>query len=183
MKFQKLEIPKTKKFEELRSKYSKASKEDLLVTIYELQKEVLSHRKATQSLKDEMEIHQSKIEETKNKIDRSNEKRSNGRKRLFAKNEEFLRRSISVFHDFLDRPFLPTDYIKFQRYVTKVFPTPDYIPTPRLTRAEKRRSADEQKEILELKKRTGWSQSNLREFFWKETNVKPSTNKNSSINS
>jgi len=183
MKSQKLEIPKTKRFEELRGKYSKASKDDLLVTIYELQKQVVSHRKATETLKDELETHQLQIGENKNKNERNNEKRSKGRKRLFFKNEEFLRQSISVFHDFLDRPFLPNDYIKFQRYVTKVFPTPDYIPTPRLTREEKRLSADEQKEVLDLKKRTGWSQSNLREFFWKETNVKPSTKKNSSINS
>lgn len=183
MKPKKSEIPKTKKFEVLRGMYSKASKEDLLVAIYELQKQVASHRKTTKNLKDELQIHQSMIQENINKNESINEKRSKARKRLFAQNEEFLRQSISVFHDFLGRPFLPTDYIKFQRYVTKVFPTPDYIPAPRLTRAEKRLSADEQNEILELKKRTGWSQSNLREFFWKETNVKPSTNKNSSVKS
>ena len=177
MSSEKIKIPKTKKFENLCKSLSMATREDLLLKIHELEKQNVSNCKTIQKLKDDLAMNQSTLEEIALNSQLGKIKRATGRSLLFAKNKDLLERSISVFEDFLGEPFIPTDFIKFQRFVISAFPVPEYIPTPRLTRAEKRLRTEEQQEILELKKRLGWSQSNLRKFFQERTGVKPATKK------
>lgn len=105
-------------------------------------------------------------------------KRSSKRAALEAQNIYLLERAISVHEDFLDRPFEPNDYIKFERYLLKVYPKPAYVQAPRLTAEEKRLSPEMQEETREFKRRTGWSPARLRKFFYERTGVKPSTKKN-----
>jgi len=177
MSIQKNDLPKTKSFDTLRKKLTSATKNDLIVAIYHLETENAANRKTIETLRNDLVAYQEKIDVTETKIQSANEKRASGRNRLFEENKMLLVMTISVFDDFLDRPYRSNDYIKFQRHVLSRFPVPEYIPTPRLTKAEKRKSKEEQEEILGLKKRLGWSPSQLRNFFEKHTGVKPSTKK------
>lgn len=104
-------------------------------------------------------------------------KRKVNRNELEAKNIEYLERALSIFEDFLDRPFKPQDFRKFQRYLLKVYPRPAYIQEPRLTKEEKQLSPDLQEEARELKRRTGWSEPRLRKFFKDRTGINASTKK------
>jgi CheY-like chemotaxis protein len=108
---------------------------------------------------------------------KSKNKRKESRNELEAKNIEYLERALSIFEDFLDRPFEPQDFRKFQRYLLKVYPRPAYIQEPRLTKEEKRLSPELQEEVRELKRRTGWAPSRLSKFYEERTGVKATTKK------
>lgn len=108
---------------------------------------------------------------------KSKSKRKESRNELEAKNIEYLERALSIFEDFLDRPFEPQDFRKFQRYLLKLYPRPAYIQEPRLTKEEKRLSPELQEEARELKRRTGWAPSRLTKFYEERTGVKATTKK------
>lgn len=105
------------------------------------------------------------------------DKRKLKRSELEAKNIEYLERALSIFEDFLDRPFRPQDFMKFRRYLLRVYPRPAYIQEPRLTKEQKKLSPALQEEELEMKRRTGWSESRLRKFFKDKTGERASTKK------
>lgn len=142
----------------------------LYISIQKVEGKIQNIENQNKALKTELEeIHTQNI--------RNKNKRKNNRNKLEAENIEYLERALSIFEDFLDRPFKSQDFMKFRRYLLKVYPRPAYIQEPRLTKEEKKMSPALQEEILEMKRRTGWSESRLRKFFKDRTGKQASTKK------
>lgn len=92
----------------------------------------------------------------------------------YAENENKIVECINELVKQLGRKLIGTDYPKLKRLLTKTYPTPEFIPKPRLSKEEKAnpKSAAEEASI---KKRTGWADSTIRKVFKKVTGCTPST--------
>lgn len=157
--------------------YERMNKTQLVGLVKELQLSMQKMERKLQNLKNQNKALQTELDEIYTQNAKSKSKRTENRKELETQNIEYLERALSVFEDFLGRPFKSQDYMKFRRYLLKVYPTPTYIQEPRLTKEQKKLSPAMQKEELEMKRRTGWSESRLRKFFKDRTGEMASTKK------
>jgi hypothetical protein len=157
--------------------YERTNKAQLVDLVKELQLSLQKMERKLHKLKNQNKALQTELDEIHAKNAKSKSKRTENRNVLESQNNEYLERALSVFEDFLDRPFKSQDYMKFKRYLLKIYPTPAYIQEPRLTKAQKKLSPELQKEELEMKRRTEWSDSRLRKFFKDRTGEKASTKK------
>jgi len=157
--------------------YERMNKTQLVDLVKKLQLSMQMVEGKLQKLKNQNKALQTELDEIHAQNTRSKSKRMANRKGLEAQNIEYLERALSVFEDFLDRPFKPQDFMKFKRYLLKVYPRPAYIQKSRLTNEQKKLSPAHQEEELEMKRRTGWSESRLRKFFKDKTGEKASTKK------
>lgn len=104
--------------------------------------------------------------------------RQSAKNKLFDDDNKKLSECLSMVILELDgREIQSSDFLTFKRMVERTYPTPSFIPSPKLMADEKGMS-DEYIEITKsIKRRTGWSSSRLRKFFEASTNVKPTTKK------
>jgi hypothetical protein len=157
--------------------YERMNKTQLVDLIKKLQLSIQKAEGNLQKLKIQNKALKTELDEIHAQNARIINKRAESRKGLEAQNIEYLERALSVFEDFLDRPFKSQDYMKFRRYLLKVYPRPAYIQEPRITKEQRKLSPTLLEEELEMKRRTGWSESRLRKFFKDKTGEKASTKK------
>ena len=159
------------------TEYEHMNKSQLVGLVKEFQLSIQKMERKLENLKNQKKALQTELDEIHAQNARSKSNRAESRNGLEAENIKYLERALSVFEDFLDRPFKSQDYMKFRRYLLKVYPRPAYIQEPRLTKAQKKLSPALQEEELEMKRRTGWSESRLRKFFKDRTGEMASTKK------
>lgn len=157
--------------------YERMNKTQLIGLVKEFQISIQKIERKIENLKNQKKALQIELDEIHAQNARSKSKRTENRKELEIPNIQYLERALSVFEDFLGRPFKSQDYMKFRRYLLKVYPMPAYIQEPRLTKEQKKLSPAMQKEELEMKRRTEWSESRLRKFFKDKTGERASTKK------
>ncbi len=92
----------------------------------------------------------------------------------YGENERKIVECITELGKQLGRDLVGTDYPKLKKILIKTYPSPEFIPKPRLSKEEKA-NLESAAEEISIKKRTGWADSTIRKVFKKVTGCTPTT--------
>ncbi len=106
--------------------------------------------------------------------------RLKGRQRNIKENEKILMSCMKKAKTLIEgKGWRKTDYKLFRDLAYQDEYKPSFIPLPRVAGPNKDMTEEERKQYRNSKKRTTWTESNLRNFFHEQTGLAPTTkNKN-----
>ena len=171
-------VDKENKISEIKSSLKELNLEELQDALAELLLEYHILKSEEYRYLAEIRFLRNFFEDELNKKVKTSKNKQKGRNDGFDENNKVLARCLNEALKDIEL-IKPEHFLKFSRLVNRKYPSPPFIPKPRLSEADKNHNDENLQITIDVSKRDGWSDSTLRTFFHKKTGINPSSKKNS----